>query len=106
MNRRAFLKLFVGGVAVATIPIPKFLLPKEDTLTIKIPDTGPLYYNVYRGGGVTLTQEMIEEAAKRSAMNMGRPDMIIMGKREYKQVAKMFGYKVVYSGDEIVTWKM
>lgn len=96
MNRRAFLKLFVGTVAVATIPIPKFLLPKEESITFTIPDQGPLHYEVYRNCGGVLTQEMIEEAALKSAQNMGRPDMMIMSEKAYEDVHRFFSYKVVY----------
>lgn len=108
MNRRAFLKLFVGTVAVATIPIPKFLLPESKYPPLFIDDgTGFLGYGADAGfGATTLTVEMIEEAAKRSAMNMGQPDFIMMSKRDYKKLAKGFGYKVVYSGDEIITWPL
>lgn len=99
MNRRAFLKLFAGGVAIVAIPIPKFLLPKEDTITITIPDHGPeYYYQIYRSpvGGGTLTPVMIEEAAMRSAQNMGKPDMIMMSEKAYDQVESYFRYKIVY----------
>lgn len=102
-SRRAFLKLFIGTVAVATLPIPKFLFPEEKYPPIFIDNgTGFEGYgaNANFAGG-TLTVEMIEEAAKRSAMNMGQPDMILMSKRNYKKVAKHFGYKVVYSDNEI-----
>lgn len=96
MNRRAFLKLFVGTAAVATIPIPKWLLPKEEAITFTIPDSGPLYYNVYRSAGVVLTQEMIEEAALKASQNMGAPDMMIMSEKAYNDVNSYFRYKVVY----------
>lgn len=102
MKRRAFLKLFIGGVAIAAIPIPNFLLPKQEEqgiLPIAIGGTG---YGTFDVSGGTLTQKMIEDAAMRSAQNMGKPDMLLMSKKDYKSLAKYFGYKVVYSGDDIV----
>jgi hypothetical protein len=95
MNRRAFLKLFIGTVAVATIPIPKFLAPK---LYI---DDGTAFEgygsvsSVNLGSGI-LTQEMIEEAALKSVQNMGRPDKILMSEDSFIALNKYFGYKIVY----------
>jgi hypothetical protein len=94
MNRRGFLKLFVGTVAVATVPIPNFLLPKRE-------EPKPFFGvdTAYPGSmvmGATLTQEMIEDAAMKSAENMGRPDMIIMEEVDFHRVMKYFGYQVVY----------
>lgn len=113
-DRRAFLQLLVGSVAVATIPIPQFLLPKPveagsgiftiptgvKTLEISMEGGGG------SGGGSTLTQEMIEEAAMRAAADHGRPDFIMMSKRNYKKLGKMFGYKIIYRGDDIVHLKL
>lgn len=104
MNRRAFLQLFVGTVAVATIPIPKFLLPKEEKVPIFM-GIDPAFGSesvVFSTEGGVLTQEMIEQAALRSAMEMGQPDRMYMSMKSYKKVAKIFGYKVIYRGDDIV----
>ena len=96
MNRRAFLKLFIGTVAIAAIPIPNFLLPKEELLN-----------DFWKGETVpssegVLTMEMIEEAAQRSIDNMGAPDKIYMSKKSYKKFGKLFGYKIEYRGDRII----
>jgi hypothetical protein len=99
MNRRAFLKLFVGTVAVATLPIPKFLL-KEEKPVDTFSAYGQWRSTMIESGGV-LTQKMIEDAAERAAMNCGRPDVMYMSKKNYKTFAKVFGYQVVYSDDEI-----
>lgn len=88
MNRRAFLKLFVGTVAIVAIPIPHFLLPKE----VETPES--------HGG--SLTMEMIEDASRRAMENYGKPDVMYMSKVNYKRYSKLFGYKVEYRGDKIV----
>src|SRR5271165_989788 len=99
MNRRTFLKLFIGTVAVATVPIPNFLLPKEKKHWTEDFKEVPIYPpGAYSSEGSTLTQEMIEDAAARSAMNMGQPDMIFMSKSNYKKLGRYFGYKVIYRG--------
>jgi hypothetical protein len=112
MNRRAFLQLFIGTVSIAAIPIPKFLLPKETTLLTgdgiwTVPPNVSAFSTLVSGNAQgnfssgVLTQEMIEEAVAVSAMNMGRPDVIYMSKKSHKQFAKLFGYKVIYRGDDI-----
>lgn len=98
MNRRAFLKLIVMGVAVASIPIPNFLLPK---------DTAPEGAHHWNGtewepGSMVLTQKMIEDASRRALENYGRPDQIYMSKKTYKKYAKRLGWQVVYKNDEIM----
>ena len=102
-SRRAFLKFFIGGIAVASCPIPKFLLPKEQSIFI---DDGTSFLShgstTFNSSGGVLTQEMIEEAAARSAMNMGQADVIYMSKGNYEALAKSFGFKVVYEDDEII----
>lgn len=110
MNRRAFLKLFVGTVAVATVPIPNFLLPKQYSFK----EFGPGRLNDFDSYGSSkaftvddgtttiLTQEMIEEAMQKAAMNHGRPDVMYMSKQSYKTFAKVFGYKVVYVDDMVI----
>jgi hypothetical protein len=100
-SRRAFLKLFIGTVAVATLPIPKFLLPKEQPIFFGVDWAKGCEPVMFNDVGGVLTVEMIEEAAKRSAMNMGQPDMMYMSKKDYKTLGKYFGYKVVYKDDEI-----
>lgn len=104
MKRRAFLKLFVGSVAVATLPIPRFLIKKTEEDNIS-PVAGAFAAygsdaNFTTSG--TLTQEMIEDAAIQAALNHGRPDMIYMSRPAYKKFARYFGYKVVYIDDEIL----
>jgi hypothetical protein len=94
MNRRAFLKLFVGSVAVATLPIPRFLLKEE-------PDTALVAFAAWKGelydasSGV-LTAEMIEEASRRAMENHGKPTVVYMSPARYNTFLKHFGYKVVY----------
>ncbi len=100
MNRRAFLKLFIGSVAVATIPIPKFLAPKQDLF--KEHGYGDWESRSFDLSGGVLTIEMIEEAALKSASNFGKPDQLFMSPKDYKSFAKYFGYKVIYKGDEII----
>lgn len=96
MNRRAFLKLFVGTVAIAAIPIPNFLLPKEELISDLWDGT-----HVKSSEGV-LTMEMIEEASRRTIENYGAPQVIYISKARYKTFAKYFGYKVEYRGNNIV----
>lgn len=96
MKRRAFLKLFIGTVAIAAIPIPNFLLPKEKLVS-----------DFWKGETVepfsgSLTPELIEEASRRAIENHGKPDVMYVSKVNYKIYAKHFGYKVEYVGDEIV----
>lgn len=110
-SRRAFLKLFVGTVAVATLPLPRFLLNQSQKNELDGLNR-LLEYGTFGGAksfdarGSVLTVETIEEAAKRSAMNMDQPDRILMSKRDYKKLARHFGYKLVYSGDEIIIWPL
>ena len=91
MNRRAFLKLFVGTVAVATLPIPKFLLKDERDTAFE--NYGAWKGEAYNAQSGTLTIEMIEEASKRAMENMGKPDMIIMSERTFKRFLR---WQVVY----------
>jgi hypothetical protein len=107
-SRRAFLKFFIGGIAVASCPIPKFLLPKEPSI---FPDKESVFEGygskvAFDTSGGILTQEMIENAALQAARNMGQPDRIYMSKKVYKAVAKQFGFKVVYEGDEIIHYAL
>ena len=110
-SRRAFLKLFIGGVAVAACPIPKFLLTQTQKNELDKLNRG-LSYGQFGGPaafdatGSALTVEMIEEAVARSAMNMGQADRIYMSKKNYKAVAKQFGFRVVYDGDEIYHYEL
>jgi hypothetical protein len=88
MNRRAFLKLFIGTVAVATLPIPRFLLKEErDTAWQGIP---------YEAPTGTLTMEMIEEASKIAVGNYGKPTVLYISPAKYKTFLKHFGCQVVY----------
>lgn len=99
MKRRAFLKLFIGTVAVATLPIPKFMAP-----ALYIDDgTGFSINEACKPGDLDvsghLTAEMIEEAALKSMHNMGRPDRLIMSEEHYETHKKYFanlGYQIVY----------
>lgn len=95
MNRRAFLKLFIGTVAVATLPIPRFLLKEErDTDLFKIGDgVKPWESLEYDSSGGVLTMEMIEEAAKRAIENHGTPDRIYLSPARYKAFVR---WQVVY----------
>jgi hypothetical protein len=95
MNRRAFLKLFVGTVAVVAIPIPDFLLPKEPKL-----NEGWEGQAIDSSSGV-LTQEMLEESMQRALDNYGKPDIIYMSKKQYKKFGKFFGYQITYRGNNI-----
>jgi hypothetical protein len=105
MNRRAFLKLFVGSVAVATIPIPRFLLPKKEKTLFVDNGTGFSRYGDTKSfnleGGV-LTQDTIESAALAAAANHGTPDVMYMEQEDYVHFAKYFGYSVTYKDDEII----
>ena len=97
-NRRAFLKFMIGTVALATIPIPRFLTPKPNLNDLnRLLEYGKFGGSTrYDAKGSTLTVEMIEHAAERSLANMGKPDMIMMSERDYKTLEKHYGFKIVY----------
>lgn len=97
MNRRALLKLFIGSVAVATFPIPKFLIKEEKPIDNS--SYGNWNSTDFESSGV-LTQEMIENAAIKSAENFGAAELIYISKKDYKTFARYFGYQVIYTDDD------